>query len=496
MHRTLQNILSIVRLPLAAGLVAILLIACSILVAGDSLLRKNVLQQVREQQSDDLVRFSTVLHYSGLALAGTGGRETLPEVASTSEFDSAARRAMFGLDAIRIDLFTLEGTPVYSTDASLASLSETGQSALTQARRGSTTSVFVPSNASLASQGSDRDVVQTYALIHDAPPDVASPGRPMMVAAVSTDVSRELGSAYRTIWWVTGIFAVGLTLILVVLDWVSRRSRGRLERANAALAAQYEAVRESRERMIHSADATKRAIAEELHGTVQTKLYATWMRLAQFRDSLPPGMEQKAKELGVLVAELDSIREDDIRGLSHRLHPSIVRIGAAAGLRSLRNYYESLVPIHLNISDTALELEPTGASLIPEGVRLGVYRIAELALGNVLKHANASSCSVSWDYDASANSLALTIEDDGVGFNSDALERGGLGIVNISDYTDAMGGGASIDSEPGRGARIHVYIPFEPPTARTDRQVVEQSETVKVMPPRRNAQTEWEFRPC
>jgi len=151
--------------------------------------------------------------------------------------------------------------------------------------------------------------------------------------------------------------------------------------------------------MVQAADSTKRAIAEELHGTVQSKLFAVWMQLTQFRETNLDAISDQVEELDKIILDLDNIREDDIRGISHRLHPSIVRVGAAVGLRSLRNFYESIIPVELEINEAAAELEPAGSSVVPDNIRLGVYRIAELAMGNVARHAEATVCSVGWSYD-------------------------------------------------------------------------------------------------
>jgi signal transduction histidine kinase len=302
-------------------------------------------------------------------------------------------------------------------------------------------------------------------VIRDVPPDSVETGRALMVAAISTDVSGEISSAYNTIWLVAGVFTIGSFLILTAVHWAYVRSRRRLQAANDALAAQNEAVRESRERMIAASDMTKRAIAEELHGTVQTKLFSLWLRLSQVKTKLDRGDGADMLELGAVIAELDSVRENDIRGLSHRLHPSIVRVGAAPALKSLCGGLSGAVKIELKIDPAAARLEPLGASQIPEDIRLAAYRIAEMAIGNTIKHASASKCTVTWSYSRSKSRLELTVEDDGAGFDPASRAPSGLGIVNIQDYTDALGGEVSLESRPGHGTTLRAHIPFiAPPT--------------------------------
>jgi signal transduction histidine kinase len=217
--------------------------------------------------------------------------------------------------------------------------------------------------------------------------------------------------------------------------------------------------------MVQAADSTKRAIAEELHGTVQSKLFAVWMQLTQFRETNLDTISDQVEELDKIILDLDNIREDDIRGISHRLHPSIVRVGATVGLRSLRNFYESIIPVELEINEAAAELEPAGSSVVPDNIRLGVYRIAELAMGNVARHAEATVCSVGWSYDEVDQQLIKTVSDNGKGFDPAEIRQTGLGMVNIGDYADSMNASLEITSQPGMGTKLKLSIPFVPPAA-------------------------------
>ncbi len=466
MRRSSLEIPEILTRPLGVGVVVILIIATAIVLVGDSLVEKNVLRDGSARQSEDIARFNEVMHYSALGLSA-GPTERLTDMAATPLFDVTARRALFGVRAERIDLYSLTGVPLYTTGQSVIPLSGGSIEAFEQARRGATASVYRPASAARDVFATDRDTLQTFELVLDSPPDAAQAGRSLMVAAISTDVGDAMSSAYRTVWMVTVVFTLGSLLILGVVNWGFVRSRARLERSNNALAAQNMEVRRSRERMIRASDDTKRAIAEELHGGVQTRLFAAWMKLSQTRAGLPPEAEAAGIELDEIIESLDSIREDDIRGISHRLHPSIVRIGAAAGLRSLRNFYSEMIQIEMQIDPSAEELEPPGLSTIPEPVRLGVYRIAELALGNVVKHAQASECTVSWRFEADREQLVLTVTDDGVGFDPAGLTLNGLGMVNIHDYADAVGGALELISAPGAGPTVILSIPYTvEPTAR------------------------------
>jgi signal transduction histidine kinase len=444
--------------PLALGTFVVLLIAASILLAGEELIESNVLGAAGQEQADDLDRFSAVLHLSGLGLNGTGTLERMPDLAGSASFDNAVRRALFGVHAQRLDVFSLNGASIYSTAGDEISLDGEASAAFQDALAGRATTLYIPPSSSSALLGVKADALQTFRVIRSASPDSRQAGEPLMVAALSTDVSGRIDQAYNTILLVVAVFTVGSMLIIGLVHWASVRSRARLEVANRHLADQYEEVRKSRERMVLSADATKRAIAEELHGTVQTKLFASWMKLQQVREKIEDA--ETGAELDRLIDEIDAIREDDIRGLSHRLHPSIVRVGALPALRSLGTFYSGMVEVSLDVNAEATALEPPGTSCIPEPIRLAVYRIAELALGNVVKHSGATHCEVGWRFEPTERRLILSVRDDGRGFDPALAPSGGLGMVNISDYADSLGGSVEVDSKPDGGTCVTLTVPF------------------------------------
>ncbi len=226
--------------------------------------------------------------------------------------------------------------------------------------------------------------------------------------------------------------------------------------SNEVLEWQTNQVQDSRSRLMDAHESAKRAMAEELHGGVQTRLYASWIKLQRIQERL---RGPDAQELGTVIRDLDEIRENDIRLLSHRLHPSVISLGIGTGLRSLCEHFEDVVVIDLHISEKIGALEEAGQSKIPENVRLGVYRIAEMAIGNVIKHARAQRSSVTLTLEE-GDDLHLTVTDDGVGFPPDARIPTGLGIAVMNDYTDALGGLLIITSLPGQGTKIEVKIPL------------------------------------
>ena len=304
--------------------------------------------------------------------------------------------------------------------------------------------------------------------MEDRAPDDSRGGRPLAILAIYGEVGQSLQALRTTMWYIVGVFFSGLAVIFLIVYKVSEASRARLQSAHDLLQEQYAAVRTSRERMLAADEAAKRAIAEELHGAVQTKLYAIWMKLGSAAQLMRDDTPEQADTIDAIANEVDLIREDDIRNLSHRLHPGIIRIGALAGLRSLRDYYEQLIPVELQVGAAAQDLEQAGSSRIPERLRLAAYRVAELGLGNIIKHAGASKAVVSWDYDVQQQELVLSVVDDGKGFDDSeigkATEVTGIGLTTIDDYADALGGSFELTSKIGKGTSLTVRFPFVDPS--------------------------------
>ena len=113
------------------------------------------------------------------------------------------------------------------------------------------------------------------------------------------------------------------------------------------------------------------------------------------------------------------------------------------------------------------EASPAAAS-IPDGHNTTVFRIVQEALCNALRHARAAVIRVALV--GEPGSIRLLIEDDGVGFDPGAVnqrvKRGEhLGLLGMTERVRNAGGTLTLDSRPGAGSRIKVWIPFARPAA-------------------------------
>jgi signal transduction histidine kinase len=140
-----------------------------------------------------------------------------------------------------------------------------------------------------------------------------------------------------------------------------------------------------------------------------------------------------------------------VRELSHRLHPAkLYLIGLVAGLDSLRRDFS---PAHLSIDFTHHDV-PT---VIDRDLALCLFRVAQEALANAVKHSGGGHIWV--DLTGGTSSLTLTITDDGKGFDVNGVPKEGLGLISMRERVESVGGVLEIHARPGSGTRLAVSVP-------------------------------------
>ncbi|MGB5423888.1 MAG: ATP-binding protein, partial [Desulfobacterales bacterium] len=97
-----------------------------------------------------------------------------------------------------------------------------------------------------------------------------------------------------------------------------------------------------------------------------------------------------------------------------------------------------------------------------ENIQTLLFRSVRELLTNVVKHARANKVAV--HLEEQDNDISITIEDDGIGFDRNALkskngQKGGFGLFSIQERMTNMGGAFDIQSEPGKGCRVVLRVP-------------------------------------
>ena len=198
------------------------------------------------------------------------------------------------------------------------------------------------------------------------------------------------------------------------------------------------------------------------HKQIQGRLMALENRLLRCRDLVPTDPGRVASLLEGIKEELRGIQQNDMNGQKDELFPQVVRKGLVPSLNCLRDRFGATVPVDLDIAPEIERGELTNELSFPEDVTVGVYRIVEESLDNVVKHAGAKSASVRVSFQEGGN-LAIEVTDGGRGFDGGKAPHL-FGLLRIRDYAGALGGTCKVDSTKGQGTRIRVAVPFQPLT--------------------------------
>ena len=227
----------------------------------------------------------------------------------------------------------------------------------------------------------------------------------------------------------------------------------RVEAATAM--ARAEELQKSRERVLEVVESLRRETAKSLHGAVQSKLIRVLFKVREIRTLDDDG--QLPDKLDPVEAMLQQLIDKDVREVSNRLYPEILKRGLTPALQSLSEQFKAGMSVQLDLNPDIAGAERNDSNLIPQKVRLTAYRMAEEAMTNAIKHAAASNIFVTLTKTA-AGWLRVSIQDDGRGFDRQKT-NGSLGPGTMNDYAEAVGGRCDVDSAPGRGTTITAILP-------------------------------------
>jgi len=223
-------------------------------------------------------------------------------------------------------------------------------------------------------------------------------------------------------------------------------------RAQAALAQQSETQRKLiTQTSIQAQEKEREEIGKELHDNINQILAATKMYLdIAINESNEEGVSQ------ILLKSHQNLNKamEEIRQLSQSLvAPSVGDVSLDQAIACLADGLPDTASFHLNVDVTGY----TG-DIADEGIKLTCYRIVQVQLSNIIKHAQAKNVTIRL---RKTNNLEVTIIDDGVGFLP-GKKTSGIGLRNIRNRVDFYNGSMTIRSEPGKGCTLIATIPLRP----------------------------------
>lgn len=235
-------------------------------------------------------------------------------------------------------------------------------------------------------------------------------------------------------WWsLRHLFELGLVLLGVI--WTAHVVRVGMMKAR------FRAIMAERARVAH-----------EMHDTLAQSFAGVAFQIQAAKNNSPQGDAVLERHLDVAL--------DMVRHSHSEAHRSIVMLRPqpleeTTTLRdALKQSIDRLTEgcaINVNFAVTGMRVD------LPLFVEDVLYRVAQESIANALRHGNPNNLSINLDYGTRV--VALTVSDDGKGFDPAQLDRSGFGVSGMRQRIRALHGTFTISSEPGEGTQVRAEIP-------------------------------------
>jgi two-component system sensor histidine kinase UhpB len=298
----------------------------------------------------------------------------------------------------------------------------------------------------------------------------------------AASAAANLDLAIKDQRWSFALLALTIVLVLLVNMIMLRRRFGPLERLIATIesidpaapgelvlpgdSAQAEEVgrlaasfrrmlmriederRRSGRLVLRAQEEERRRLARDLHDEVNQALTAILLRLEALSHSAPPELEEELVELKRLVNQA----MNELLQLARQLRPTALDdhgLLPAMASQVRRFAAQTGIKTDLNTAGEGTQLQPDE--------EIAIYRIAQEALANIARHADARSVEVDLRSNGGSG-VQLTVRDDGRGFEPDKPTRG-LGLGGMAERARLVGGELTIESRPGSGTQLCLKVP-------------------------------------
>ncbi len=299
---------------------------------------------------------------------------------------------------------------------------------------------------------------------------VAQTGEPLVVRDLSTDprltrsVARESGFHSLAIAPLLSRATVLGTLFVVtrgrrefsqqeveLLTAIGAQIGVAVENARLYEQAQQVAVVEERQRL-----------ARELHDSVTQSLHSSTLMAEAGRRLASAGDLERTQHYLARLGEISQQALKEMRLLVYELRPPALReVGLVGALQQRLDAVERRAGVDARL--VVVSGDPGGGKEVelPAAVEETLYRIAQEALNNALKHGQPSSVTVTLRIEGPLVDRRVEIEivDDGSGFDAGAVDgAGGMGLVSMRERAEKIGGRLTVNSAPGEGTRVKVSV--------------------------------------
>lgn len=312
-----------------------------------------------------------------------------------------------------------------------------------------------------AYHGMPAEAVQRMAVISEIPPflrEVLSSGEARQIADIRqeaniSETTRQLG-AYSLLVLPLRIEDKALGMICLT------RAAGEIYRPDEITRLMVIAdeiatfIYSDRQRHLNIALAERQRLVRDLHDSLSAKLYGVLTLTEAAQAGLEAGHADMPARVLTRIGEQARQALKEMRLFLHELEPlDLERQGLATALAQRLSAVEGRADIR-----TRLLIDEK--VILPLQTQVALYFIAQEALNNALRHANARSVTVRLQ--KRRDRLVFEVRDDGCGFDQQQVGNGGHGLRNMRERAEKIGARLTVDSQPGRGTTVRVLLPWTP----------------------------------
>lgn len=213
-------------------------------------------------------------------------------------------------------------------------------------------------------------------------------------------------------------------------------------------------LKELAQRFMRLQVSERRGFSRELHDGINQLLVS-----CKFRIELAENKLKRDHEKDIIQQELykagDLINQtiSEVRQISHNLRPTILDdLGLNTALNALIDQFTERTGIQVTYRFDV-------TSKLPDEIEITVYRLTQESLTNIEKHANAKQISLL--VLQTSRNVMFECTDDGDGFSSKTVLSSGIGLINMRERLELIGGDFMLESQRGKGTKVHALLPLK-----------------------------------
>ncbi len=209
--------------------------------------------------------------------------------------------------------------------------------------------------------------------------------------------------------------------------------------------------------VISAQEEERKRIARGLHDETSQLLTSLTVNLEAVIATLPTNAGETAAKLR-RIQSLTAKTLEEIHKIIYELRPTLLDdLGLVVAVRWHAENYLETVGVKVHLKTTGRERR------LPAPIETALFRAIQEAATNIVRHASAKSAHISIEFNET--SVAVHIEDDGMGFDLGEVMRmkdggRGLGLLSMKERVELLGGVLGVKSQPELGTRIAVKIPI------------------------------------